>query len=95
MILFIGTHFRLLRIVMLVTFTAWGPHRDDSGEQHQDDQGNDRVHRKSLRHRATGCAAGALRDVLTKSQRTISGLWESVQICTSSRHGPATPPRSA
>jgi hypothetical protein len=49
------------------------PHRDDPGEQHQDDQGNDRVHRKSLRHLATGCVAGALGDNLTESQRMISG----------------------
>ena len=40
MILFIGTHIRLLLIVMLVTLTAGGPHLDDPGEQHQDDQGN-------------------------------------------------------
>ena len=59
MIVFIGTLFPLLHIVRLFTIIiiARGPDRDDPGEQRQDDQGNDRVHRMSCGHRATGGAA--------------------------------------
>jgi hypothetical protein len=40
MILFIGTLFRFLHLVMLFTIiTVRGPHRHDPGEEHQDNQG--------------------------------------------------------
>lgn len=58
MTVFVGTRVRFLYIVMPFTISfiiARGPHRDDPGKQRQDDQGNDRVHRMSFRHRATVC----------------------------------------
>ena len=73
MILFIGTLSRF----SLSRYSSPSSHEAHIKEMQANSikptRANNWVHGKSLRHWATGCTVGMLRDVLIESQRTIPG----------------------